>query len=283
MKGRPLKWWLMTGAILILMGLTSFLIFNNKSTESSKDAPFEYTERDSLESVPDSEETPIMYDFVHSSMGYKSDIDINKYGNSFSILVKNDYLDKDQGTIHVLRTYPTDYFPPISTGSVSISLPEAKWQTAKTAFKSWPKDSKFKEKDYSLYVIKQSVDKDSLYEYTESTEGVIWNGIDLNSLKYPKGWLQENIDRGWDTDWVNKSPYKQELLKHYDIDVTNKFFDKYKIHQVIEVTKIGDESDVRRIKVVNTDQFKTLEKPVWVMSLQQMNAQLKQEGYNSIP
>lgn len=282
-------------SIIIVSVTTAILVYyyftNKQNTLSDEMDIVEHQDsRDILDVTPSPTKTPILYDFVHSTIGYKSDINAKSFGNSFAVLVRNDILNDDdvkRGTAHILRIFPQDFLPPIATGHVSIRFSEIGWRNAKSAFRDWPEDTKFEEGDYTLFIIKEVFDKNekNRFTYMFNGEGLEWNGIDLMSLDYPEGWLTENLDKGWATEWIRKEPYKSAIWDFYKIDVNHEFFDKFKLHEVIEVESLTDEAryDTRKVRVVNVDTFNTVDPPVWQgMSLQQLNAQLKEEGYEQI-
>lgn len=278
--------------VISLLSLSLVIYFSVnyfvKSDEEEKDeAVYQDEAKEKLPNNPNASDNPVLYDFVYSSIGYMSNIKPEEYGGiSYAILIKNKTLEDDtikEGTAHILEVNLGDVFPPVSSGYISIKFDASRWELIKDSIKDWPELYKFEENDYTLVIVRQSQGEKSQYTYDPSTKGSIWQDIDLGSLDYPKGWLAKHVDDGWPTSWLRQQPYKDKIKSYHNEDMDNKFFDVFRMHEIIELENTNGEGDeTRKVKVLGVDKFKTIDKPIWKMSLQQMNAQLKEEGYETI-
>lgn len=251
--------------------------------------------KDVLDTAPNPLENAVMYDFVYSTIGYKSLIDAKDYGNSYLLMINNDAKDnQDSGTIHISQMLPQDFFPPTTTGHLSIRLEGERWHQVLQAMKIWPSNRKFDALTHTLYVMTDenagawlnddNTGGSDLYSFKYSTGAAMWNGINLTAIEYPEGWLLDNLDdNGWATDWLRKEPYRSQILDKYRINVQDEFFDKFNLYKVFKVAGSNGPKDIRLIRVDGVDIFSTLNGPVWHMSLNQMNLQLVEEGYDRIP
>lgn len=282
-------------AILGVVSVASYMYFKSDDNKTQNIVKNDSNPRDVLDINPNAKENPVLYDFVNSSIGYKSDIKANSFSNSYLIMVRKDFVkgDKDSGTIHISRMNPQDFFPPITTGYISTELKGQQWDSAKMAFRSWPKSRKFDAVDYTLYVVADNAagkwlddvksDGPNLYSYNSTEGATTWNKIDLNAIKYPEGRLMQNVrENGWSTEWLRKAPYRDQILDQYKTDVNDRFFDKFNLYQVFKLKGKNGDYDIRMVKVDGVNKFSTLNGPIWHMPLDQMNMQLEEEGYEKI-
>ena len=227
---------------------------------------------------------PMLYDYIYSTLGDKLDFNFNPFGNFYGILVNNDDLSSknNNGGIFIESYYLSNYYPCSSTGYVYQGLKDMNWKIVQQSFNSWPKDRKIKEGNYTLFILAASNGDTSLanYSYKENTTKS-WNQIDLTKLIFPKSWLSKNIDMGWDSSWLRKPQFADNILKGQNIDIKDKFFDKYRLGQLI-VVKNNKTSETKNIRVIGTNLFKIETGIVWTMPLKQLNIQLQSEGFDIV-
>lgn len=171
------------------------------------------------------EDTPYLYDFVNSTLGFKADIDATKHWNEI-FLVKT-----PKGNYHVESYINTSGHATPVWGSMTYHLFPKNDVAFDKALESLPDTHKVQEGDYKFYFIPMNEIK------TDGTFG----GEDLSfitigysaTLTTDQGYYFKHVYTkfGWPTTWLRKSPYKEEILKVLFIDMSDEFWNSHNLYE----------------------------------------------------
>lgn len=171
------------------------------------------------------EDTPFLYDFVNSTLGFKADIDATKHWNEI-FLVKT-----PKGNYHVESYINASGSATPVWGSTTYHLKLKNDKAFDKALEALPEGYKFVEGDYKFYLIPMNqVGLDGMY-----------GGEDLAFITagYPatlttdEGYYHKHIYTkfGWPTKWLRKSPYKEEILSFLLIDISDPFWNDHNLYE----------------------------------------------------
>lgn len=241
----------------------------NKNNETSK------IELPNISQINDLK-NPILYDFVNSSISYKSNIDISKYGFYFAILQNKN--DKENIFVEYYTYAEKLTYPSLGTPPKKIKLNQNDINSIENFKSKLSKNRVFKEGDWTLLIISQYNDnKEEQFNYCDKIGR--WAGLDMNQFVNSEiGLMQKTIESGfgWPTKWLRKEPFVETMLKE-GYNVKDEFWDKYNIKSY-KIYKKNDEE--LKVEVVQLDRFKFKYNGNNInLNEKQLNEFLKKEGW----
>lgn len=242
----------------------------------------------------DPSKQPLLYDFLDSTLGRRTDLDTSIYHDSYAILIYDEDIDKETGRMMVQkcefrRALPSSCSAPIVIDNIKLE----NWKDITSRLDDFKEgEFKFSEENYAIYIITNEYSGKGEYPRTYHSKDKFhrWAGIDLNLLNYPKSSYQINDYLGIPSDWIRKEPYITYIKSTdtYNTDITDKFFDRFNLGEKFFLEKIEGEVGellpaVREVEVIGADLFKFNNGIKWQpLGLEQMNIQLASEGYELI-
>lgn len=242
----------------------------------------------------DPSKQPLLYDFLDSTLGRRTDLDTSIYHDSYAILIYDEDINKEPGRMMVQkcefrRALPSSCSAPIVIDNIKLE----NWKDITSRLDDFKEgEFKFSEENYAIYIITNEYSGKGEYPRTYHSKDKLhtWAGIDLNLLNYPKSSYQINDYLGIPSDWIRKEPYITYIKSTdtYNTDITDKFFDRFNLGEKFFLEKIEGEVGellpaVREVEVIGADLFKFNNGIKWQpLGLEQMNIQLASEGYELI-
>lgn len=172
------------------------------------------------------DDTPILFDFVNSTLGFKSDIDATKHWNEIFVV------KTPKGNYHMESyTNVSGHATPI-WGSKVYHVKLKSDVEFDRALNNLPDTHKFTEGDYKFYLIPMNeVGLDGKFGGEDIS--FITIGYDA-TLTTDEGYYYKNIYSkfGWPTKWLRKEPYKEEILKILFIDMNDEFWNNHNLNEI---------------------------------------------------
>lgn len=214
-----------------------------------------------LEGLPnimevDMDKTPMMYDFLNSSLGYKlctKGYDFNKFGFYYAILQN----EKEPENIYVeYYTYGERViFPILGEAPKLFELNSDTMSVFNDGTLKLSSDRIIKEDGWNLYIVSQ-------YEQSSTNKfdccDAVGNWSEINFIQFntgDSGLMKNLIDDGlgWPTEWLRNDIYK-ESIKSAGYDIDNSFWDKYNINSITDY-KNSAKVVVLQVKVTQLNCF----------------------------
>lgn len=232
-------------ATILLCTLTLPLVSCGAKDVPSEEISEEITE---LPLNPDKERTPMMWDYVHSSLGYQMDSHDHKhfmqYDSFYAFM-----LNPQQNALWVESYTIMERLITPSLGSKPESLIIQDPETLKDAVDSLDDELKYEEDGWILCVVPMYPLKnfDGPENYAFSNR---WGGFDVREfhLEYP-GEMQEWIESGmgWPTEWLQQSGIV-ENMKENGFDMNNSFWERHPLYSYKKYNNM-------EVKVIQYDTF----------------------------
>lgn len=229
--------------------------YNSNNVIDSDDEQASWGHVPALQEV-DYDKSPLLYDFLNSSLGYKWDHKVgDEFGDSFYLLGMNkNYPDELYGSWYTVAEKLT--FPIIGTYPVCINLNDNEIKSVNDTLKKVDDNRKFDEGDWKFFIITDdSTNKnDPNYYNTEH----IWAGVKLNKLIIQETPLmRKTIDGGlgWPTKWLRKDPYI-DTMKNAGYNMNDEFWDKYNIGQKLTYVSKDNPDQSVVISIEGLDYYK---------------------------
>ena len=140
--------------IALLFSASLLVYFNNKPKEEPKKPQEQSYVLDSnlLPVDIDGKRFPIMWDFVHGTLGYKWDYKEESLSNFYAIMINNKYLGKDvdKATFFVSGYFPAQYMPGVGDGPAELTLEGNEWELFRSRLEDIKnRDKSFIEREYT--------------------------------------------------------------------------------------------------------------------------------------
>lgn len=201
--------------------------------------------------------TPMFYDFINGSLGYKWEYMNEDLANNLGYFYAVMFLDSNPNMALVSSYKWKDEIttPPLGSKYILIELNEDELSVWNNKFESFPDDRRYfekteiygKEVNLSMYLISELDFNNPEAEYLLDSTGRFGN-VQIAEEVFNKesemyysiyGVKGEKLGVGWDIEWLRK--YKKSMEK-LGIDVENEFWDKYSyLGQISYYDKSGDE------------------------------------------
>ena len=280
-------------ALFIFIIITSGIIyyFYSKGANDPTEIKLNETDDTIIKNIDPSKQ-PLLYDFLDSTLGRRTDLDTSIYHDSYAILIYDEDIDKELGRMMIQkcefrRALPSSCSSPMVMDNIE------NWKDITSRLDDFKEgEFKFSEDNYAVYIITNEYSGKGKYPRTYHSKDELhtWAGIDLNLLNYSKSSYQINDYLGIPSDWIRKEPYITYIkaTDTYNTDITDKFFDRFNLGEKFFLEKIEGEVGelfpaVREVEVIGADLFKFNNGIKWQpFSLEQMNTQLASEGYELI-
>lgn len=174
----------------------------------------------------DINKSPILYDFINTSMGIYSDVEVEDYGYYYAIC----YKDNNYSDLYLSRYLygSSEITPTIGSKIVSIAINEKDYSKFENAISRMDDNRVIQEGDYTFAFV--SFWNGGVHgKHNEA--GFEWDGIELEELIH-LGWteseLQEKINvEGYPTSWIRIDRYANAINSWWDVDVMDDFWDRY--------------------------------------------------------
>lgn len=216
----------------------------------------------------DSLTTPILYDFINSSISYHENIpNIKDFGFFYAILQNND--NPKYETYIEYYTYGEKMIrPTIGNKYKNMNLNQSEADAIKDFGSKIPEDlnRKFNENskwgNWTLYIISEYSINPKIDKYYSCT-AERWAGMRLkdfidqskDDFKSPMYNFVFEKGNGYPLEWLQKEPYKEILYKDgYDVD--DEFWSKYPIDSFKIYKNKNDESNTIKVYTEQIDRFK---------------------------
>lgn len=289
--------------ITMVILLNNILInFNKNDNNSINNIDKIYEELPKLETI-DYNKTPLLYDFVNSSIGYhfslEDDKTMTKMG-SYYVLFYNNKNIKDTKTIYIeYYTFGEKITRPIlGSKPYKTILTNDQIDNILSKIDEIKNYGKYtEENNYSVIFISRYIyDIESNYSNINSEQftNIIccdeigrWNGIDFNNYSYSEhGLMYENIYNnglGWPTDWLIKDGWYDIMLKN-GYDMNNDFWKRYniesfKIYKSDKTTSPNKELKIY-VEQLNRFKFRYNDNDIWIrVNEDQLKEVLRTYGY----
>lgn len=239
--------------ILTIIITVIILIFKNTNNKHNEDVKTVINNQWNLPSLHeiDYNEKPMLYDFVNGSLGYKYINDnFTNYGIFYCVAIKN---DKNEGIYVSSYSYAEELIFPI-LGQVPKFFDVKDLNLIKSYINNMSKNRVIKEGEYTFCIVSlYKGDNDNNYDYCKDDK---WANINIeNSGNSENGNMYNNVQKnGWPTEWLRRDYFKDSIKKD-GIDISNKFFDKYNVYQILTFYKNGDKDNALEVKVKNINEF----------------------------
>jgi len=264
-------------AFLFVIGsLTAAYYFSNSEPEESDD-PVQYYQRKEI-----TPEGPLRRDFLYSQLGYRSDVYVDDYGTFYFLAVHSEDLESDSGVLFVERYDPLDGIPHWGTGYAELYKEGQEWQAVVESLKSIDDNRRvLKEDNFNFYIIlDQTLDPKNGYK--ESPNNILWANINFAKINFPNSWMDNNLHLGMPTEWLRKNPYNKEILQHYNVDISDDFFDRFNMWEIINIKHKSDNDKTIQVKVMGNNLFRIEDHMDMLLDLESLNKQLDSMGYNKL-
>ena len=264
------------GCFLTLIAIIGVIIFSkNNEKEENIDRIISTTGLPSISEI-NVNDSPILYDFVNSSIGYKSDINSKDFGFYYVIALNKE--DKENVFIEYYSYGEKMTFPSLGTAPKKYSI-EGLEESFKDFFTKIDKNRIYHEGDWTFIFVSQY--NDNQMGQFDSCDAIgRWGGIDFIKAfeTIEIGKMQKTIESGvgWPTDWLRKEPYLTTMiLEGYDMN--DPFWTKYNINSSkIYYTKSDEEI---KVYVDQLNSFKLKYNGEWVyLKEDQLKVFLKEQG-----
>ena len=264
------------GCFLALTAIIGVIIFSkNNEKEENIDRIISTTGLPSISEI-NVNDSPILYDFVNSSIGYKSDINSKDFGFYYVIALNKE--DKENVFIEYYSYGEKMTFPSLGTAPKKYSI-EGLEESFKDFFTKIDKNRIYHEGDWTFIFVSQY--NDNQMGQFDSCDAIgRWGGIDFIKAfeTIEIGKMQKTIESGvgWPTDWLRKEPYLTTMiLEGYDMN--DPFWTKYNINSSkIYYTKSDEEI---KVYVDQLNSFKLKYNGEWVyLKEDQLKVFLKEQG-----
>lgn len=289
--------------IITVVLLNNILInSNNNNNNSTNNMDKIYEELPKLDAV-NCDKTPLLYDFVNSSIGYhfslEDDKTMTKMGSYYVIFYNNKNI-KDTKTIYIeYYTFGEKIIRPIlGSKPYKTILTNEQINNILSKIDEIKNYGKYtEENNYSaIFISRYIYDIESNYSNINSEQftNIIccdeigrWNGIDFNNYSYSEhGLMYENIYNnglGWPTDWLIKDEWYDIMLKN-GYDMNNDFWKRYniesfKIYKSDKTTAPNKELKIY-VEQLNRFKFRYNDNDIWIrVNEDQLKEVLQTYGY----
>lgn len=184
-----------------------------------------------IESV-DRNNSPLLYDFLNSSLGYMYDKDrynFTNYGQYYAVMFNK---SNESKMFVEYYSYPEKViYPILGNAPMQINL-DATQTNIMNDWRSKVSDNRtLIENDWTVYIISAN-NFDNFNEFDCCSKG-IWAGIDLtkcnNSTGDNIGKMQSIIDSGvgWPKEWIEREPFKTNILKEDGKDLSDPYWQQH--------------------------------------------------------
>ena len=192
-------------------------------------------------------DTPFLYDFVYSTLGFRANIDATKYWNHMFLVIT------PKGNYHIESYTNISGQPTPVWGSETVHIKPRNTKLFNERLEQLPKNNKIKEGDYKFYLIPMNeVGTDGRF----GGENLAFMTIGQNgSQTYEDGYYYKNIylKFGWPTEWLRKSPYREKIMKGMFIDMNDPFWDEHNLDEKV-IYKANNMPDLE-VKTVDVDTY----------------------------
>ena len=213
-----------------------------------------------------SEETPVLYDFVHSAISYKIDVDeetLGNWGYFYAVMINNNEVGTFWVEYYVHAEQLT--FPTLGTEPVKIEVTDETWQVIQNQISQLPESRVFREGDWTMYIITNGPNLSNEPDAAFCESWATWSGIDFTQYvdSEAHGAMYyvvygneetEQIGTGYPVEWLRKEPYTTLLLSA-GYDITDTFWDCYNPMQTLVFYSATDSEDYVTVTVVDLDYF----------------------------
>lgn len=193
------------------------------------------------------EDTPFLYDFVNSTLGFKADIDATKHWNEI-FLVKT-----PKGNYHVESYVNSSGHATPVWGSTTYHLKLKNDVAFDKALEELPETNKFEENGFKFYLIPMNkVGVDGMFGGEDIS--FITTGYSA-TLTTDEGYYYKHVYSkfGWPTTWLRKSPYKDEILKVLFIDISDPFWNDHNLYE--KTIYKGNNLPDLEVKTIDVDMY----------------------------
>ena len=237
------------------------------------------------------DKNPILYDFVNSSISYRSNINPSDWGFYYAVLQDQ----RNKGVIYVeYYTYGEKLtFPSLGTAPYSLKLNESEISYVDNFSKKMSSNRIYGEKysndnqmfNWKCLIISQystsdeDINGDSKFNYCDKVGR--WAGIDMiQFIGKSEGLMSQTINSGvgWPINWLKKAPYSKKILQYEGYDVNDDFWNKYNIKS-FKMYKDGN-GNTLKVEVAQLDRFRLKINGDYVnMNKFQLEEYLKNQGW----
>lgn len=289
--------------IITIILLNNILInSNNNNNNSISNIDKIYEELPKLDAI-NCDKTPLLYDFVNSSIGYhfslEDDKTMTKMG-SYYVMFYNNKNIKDTKTVYIeYYTFGEKIIRPIlGSKPYKITLTNEQINNILSKIDEIKSYKKYvKENNYSAIFISQyiydielnysNIDSEKFINTVCCDEMGRWNGIDFNNYSYSEhGLMYEDIYNnglGWPTDWLIKDQW-YDIMSKNGYDMNNDFWKKYniesfKIYKSDKTTAPNKELKIY-VEQLNRFKFRYNDNDIWIrVNEDQLKEVLQTYGY----
>jgi hypothetical protein len=206
---------------------------------------------------------PALYDFLNSSMGFKTDVDVSHFGMYYAVLVNaGDKPDSNSFQAWVEKYEYGNAFtlPPLGSKPHGIHLEKARLDLVKTYINHMSANRRFVDGKWEIALV-------SKYQSSDKNANT-WDACNTNGLWADIQMEQQVVDdmgnewqviykngNGWPLEWLKKPAYIQyEYQAGYDM--SNKFWNDHPLFS-FRVYRNAKGQQLK-VEVTQLDQFKLL-------------------------
>jgi hypothetical protein len=212
-------------------------------------------------SLVSAEDTPMLYDFVNGSIGWKWDYNILPLDMFFALVWKPD--EPTDVFVSYYSIAEIAKYPPLGSTPIQYRLTEQEAKVIKSSIDNMSSDLVHEEGEYQIALIKEYLMPDEANIYDGLDEDYKWGGMNFLRFTDPTvikaGPMEVRVDsgEGYPTDWLRKPEWAAQLLEVTHIDISWDFWDRYRVKEKREYygkDQTGGPPMVT-IYVENTDSF----------------------------
>lgn len=232
------KFFIIAGIILVIfVGLLLIIKSHNDKIdrEETKVNSISDVKMEGIKDV-DEKETPMLYDFVNSTLGMSTGIDFREYITSFIVAVKDENLTNNSGTVYIEGASCFENKPPVQTGVYSERYTGGNWAKIIEKLNMVPKEKQIKEKGYTFFII-------TYYDFPE-------NYYQLGSINMLEIKFKDPLTNFEHTGIPLKYMKVYESYYKDFIDLNNPMWNKYNYNQVLTLVNSKDQKDIIKIRVL---------------------------------
>lgn len=212
--------------------------------------------------VIDEKKTPVMWDFVNGTLGYKSDFTSNG-GYNWAIAIPNTVLSGSTYDIFVSPYFSQDTPEPSLGGKPElVTLTPDEASVFKKYVENISPSNKTEEGDYTFIRFNEISENNNEYDKAilQPDATYTYANIKLPMRDTSKlGILAQKIydGYGYPQDYLMKEPYEQRILTMKYVDITTDFFEAN--NYLSYKTYTAKDKSVIKVKVTGNDQYTAYE------------------------
>ena len=229
------------------------------------------------------DQSPVLYDFINGSLGWKSKINTIEFDGQFFVLARqpekpNKIFVSYYAVAEEIRV------PPLGTNPESYIIGDQEVVLIEDAIKHMDKRRIYNENEWQFLIINEWPIDDDHYNFLNSDYK--WCGIDFTKFNdmqnYGRMYTEIYEDgQGFPLDWLQRDEWKDQLYHQLGVDIEDEFWTRWKLYEKRTYSAIDPEKgDDIIITVEGTDILKIEDggNISW-LNEQDLNILLETRGY----